>query len=107
MNFHFSVVFMMIKMAGIPLFSEQTENESSIFKPVHTFAEFIHPKIKDVSTLTFSHMLLMTILSFILLLLFLPNYLLVVLHPFIFYLHGIEFYGLTYLKILGLVGRKA
>jgi hypothetical protein len=35
-------------MAGIPLFSEQTENESSIFKPVHTFAEFIHPKIKDV-----------------------------------------------------------
>lgn len=43
-----SVVFMMIKMAGIPLFSEKTENESSIFKPVHTFAEFIHPKIKDV-----------------------------------------------------------
>ena len=43
-----SVVFMMIKMAGIPLFSEQTENESSIFKPVHSFAEFIHPKIKEV-----------------------------------------------------------
>ena len=43
-----SVVFMMIKMAGIPLFSKQTENESSIFKPVHSFAEFLHPKIKDV-----------------------------------------------------------
>ena len=43
-----SVVFMIIKMAGIPLFSEQTENESSIFKPVHTFAEFIHPKMKEV-----------------------------------------------------------
>ena len=43
-----SVVFMMIKMAGIPLFSKQIVNESSIFKPVLSFAEFIHPKIKEV-----------------------------------------------------------
>jgi len=43
-----SLLLLMIKMAGLPLLSDKTEQESAIFQPVHSFAELVYPKIKDI-----------------------------------------------------------
>ncbi len=43
-----SLLLLMIKMAGLPLLTEKTESESAIFQPVHSFAELVYPKIKDI-----------------------------------------------------------
>lgn len=43
-----SLLLLLLKMAGLPLISEEQEKKSSIFQPVHSFAELVYPSIKDV-----------------------------------------------------------